>query len=191
MTADENLFVILNHALSGPVSTSFFSAVTWLGNGFVLAALVLVPMLLLDRRRFRMHALALVLCVGVSGVAVNVAKPLVGRERPAIALAERGLDVHVPGSVPRDRSFPSGHTQTAFGTAAYLACVYPPAAPLFLALAALVGLSRIALGVHYPLDVLVGALTGCVVSVAAFRINEWRLHRRRTGSQECVTGGPS
>jgi len=178
LALDERLFLILNQALDGAWVTVLLGLVTWLGNGLVLAVLVLPPLFVFDRRAFRRHALPLVVSVALSGVVVNVVKPAVGRQRPSEHLAERGIDVSTPLGTPLDASFPSGHSQTAFGTAVYLSCLYPPASPIFLSLASLVGISRIALGVHYPLDVLTGALVGALFALAAF------LARRRLGSRD-------
>jgi membrane-associated phospholipid phosphatase len=65
-------------------------------------------------------------------------------------------------------SFPSGHATTAFATAAMLALWYPRSTGVCVGLAALVGLSRIVLGSHFPSDVLAGALLGSVVALAVY-----------------------
>ena len=166
---DQRLFLWLNAALSGSEATWFFGVVTWLGNGFVLAALILLPMAIWDRARLRQHVVPLVVAVAVTGVLVNLAKLLFARPRPALWAAGLDLPIHAPFGVPSDKSFPSGHAQTSFGAAVYLSLLYPKGAPIFLTLAALVGLSRIALGVHFPSDVVVGALVGAAGSWAAFR----------------------
>lgn len=62
-------------------------------------------------------------------------------------------------------SFPSGHATTAFAAAVFLALWYPRGAPIFLALALLVGLSRVLLGSHFPVDVWVGALIGTAAAL--------------------------
>jgi len=175
---DEQLFLALNHALSGTWSTEVFAVVTRLGDGLVLAALIVVPMLVFDRQRLKRHVIPMVLAVAISGGLVNLMKIGVDRPRPAERFASTGVEVHTPRGTPSDRSFPSGHTQTAFGAATYLSCLYPAATPAFLLGALLVGLSRIALGVHYPLDVLAGAVIGAAFSIAAFLITR-RFHAQR------------
>jgi undecaprenyl-diphosphatase len=178
MGLDEQLFLAANQALSGPATTAASRAVTGLGNGLVLALLIIVPMLAFDRRRLRRHLVPLVLSVAVSGGLVNLMKIAVDRPRPGERFAGTAAVIHVPLGTPSDRSFPSGHTQTAFGAATYLGCLYPAAMPAFLAAATLVGLSRVALGVHYPADVLAGALIGAAFSLVTYRLAR-RFHRRR------------
>lgn len=170
MSLDEELFLWINQAASGPVSTAVMSAITWLGNGVVLALLILPTFYLRRRALFRRHALAMIIAVALSGLIVNGLKIVVDRPRPPEHFGDdaSGIVVHTPGGVPQDRSFPSGHTQTAFGTAVYLSCLFPKAAPAFLLLAALVGLSRVTLGVHFPSDVIVGGAFGAAFSLVAF-----------------------
>jgi undecaprenyl-diphosphatase len=62
-------------------------------------------------------------------------------------------------------SFPSGHTTVAFAAAIALAGQGPWLGPLYFGLAFAIGLSRVYLGAHYPLDVGVGALLGTLAGV--------------------------
>jgi undecaprenyl-diphosphatase len=175
MNLDTSLFLTINHALSGHLATMFFSAVTYLGDGLVLAIVVLLPMYVFDRSNFRRHVLPMLVGVLVAAAVVNLLKIVVNRPRPEAFFEPLGIPVHLPLGTPPDRAFPSGHTQAAFGAATYLSCVYRAASPVFLILAALVGLSRIAVGVHYPLDVLAGAFFGASFSLVAFH---WQKRRR-------------
>ncbi len=106
--------------------------------------------------------------VAVTAAIVNIVlKPLSRRRRP-----DRGAaGVHRARRVrmPRSRSFPSGHTAAAFAFATGAGEVLPATAPPLLALAALVGYSRIHTGVHYPVDVIAGALCGVGVAEATGR----------------------
>jgi undecaprenyl-diphosphatase len=178
---DESWFLTLNQFFATPVFTWFFKHITLLGNGWVQIFLVTPALFFLSRDKFRDHVVAIMLTALTSGLLISVIKVAVDRPRPPETFAERIEPIHAPGRVPGSRSFPSGHTQTAFATAGYLSLLYPAMAPLFLAVAMLVGVSRIALGVHFPLDVLTGAIIGFSFAVMGFRLNRARLRRRAGG----------
>jgi undecaprenyl-diphosphatase len=172
---DEQVFLALNGDGS-PGMDLFFSLITYLGHAAGLVPLVLGPMALADRRRLREHGLAIVLSVAIGSLAVEGLKSIVGRARPALHFEGRGL-VRMPAVQLRVRSFPSGHAQTSAGAATYLSLLYPSLTALAALGALLCGLSRIYLGVHFPSDVLAGALCGVAFSVAGHRLQTRRLAR--------------
>jgi undecaprenyl-diphosphatase len=67
---------------------------------------------------------------------------------------------------PHDASFPSGHAATSFAAATVLALARPRWAPAFYLLALAIGFSRVYVGVHYPLDIVGGAVLGVVLATA-------------------------
>lgn len=87
---------------------------------------------------------------------VHPVKWLVNRPRPCLALNE----ARVFRALNNNNSFPSGHTCAAITIAFVFSQSFPHAALLLFLLAAMVGVSRIYLGVHYPTDVLAGAAIG-------------------------------
>lgn len=111
-------------------------------------------------RRAALDGLA---ALSVTATVVNlVVKPLGRRRRPDRAAAAVPSDRHV--AMPSSRSFPSGHTAAAVAFASGASRALPAAGiPLDL-LAALVSYSRIHVGVHFPGDVLAGALIGLMVA---------------------------
>jgi membrane-associated phospholipid phosphatase len=100
------------------------------------------------------------LAVGVPGLLVAIVKRLIGRARPTF-IEEMGHLTFTPfAQSSYFASFPSGHTTTAFAFAAAAGALWPAARiPLFI-LAAVIGVTRVTIGVHYPSDVFMGALIG-------------------------------
>jgi len=131
----------------------------WLAIGFIVTLIRRTPALLLEL------ALAIVLA---SLLADSVLKPLVSRERPFVSAP----GILVIGSRPRDASFPSGHAANAFAGASVLARRLRAERLVWWALAVLIAYSRIYLGVHYPLDVIGGALLGWVCGAVAGRVTD-------------------
>ena len=137
-------------------------ASAWWVKGLVFVAVGAVADL---RRRPRAVPMTALLAAGAFAVASllsDAVKALVGRERPPVADAGISALIHLPG----DPSFPSGHAATAFAAAGVVALRYPALRLPLLGLAALIALSRVYLGVHYPLDVIAGAALGLAVAWA-------------------------
>ena len=114
--------------------------------------------------------------LGVTAAVVNLAiKPLGRRPRP-----ERAADVPLARHVdmPKSRSFPSGHSAAAFAFATGVSHGSAAAAVPLHGLAAAVSYSRVHTGVHYPGDVLAGALLGIVLAQVTTRslARRWPKH---------------
>jgi undecaprenyl-diphosphatase len=129
-------------------------------------------------RQGRHAALAGVAAIGVTSAVVNlVAKPVARRRRPERDLVGVPLGRHV--AMPATRSLPSGHTACAFAFATAVGTVAPYEAAGLRGLAAAVGYSRVHTGVHFPGDVVLGALVGTVAAQSTTRSLErwWRRQR--------------
>lgn len=105
----------------------------------------------------------------------------VNRDRPFVTYTF--IEKATSGGSP---SFPSGHTSTAFATATSLCIAFPKwyvIAPSFI-WAGAVGYSRMDLGVHYPSDVLAGAIVGSGSAFLTYELNKWINKKRRQHRNE-------
>ena len=135
--------------------------------------IVLAAVLAAVYRRWGVLALTFV-ALALADVAAAVLKALVGRDRPPLRYPEPKTLV----PLSPDHSFPSGHAATSFAAATFLSFAFPRWTPAFLVLAAAIAFSRVYVGVHYPLDVIGGAVLGVLVATALRRLVRGRLQLR-------------
>src|SRR5712691_2846840 len=107
-----------------------------------------------------------VLAVAVADLAARGLKEVFDVERPS----QRYASPRTLVGAPHDASFPSGHAAMSFSAATILTTYVPRAAPLWFLLALAIGFSRIYVGVHYPLDIVGGAVLGVLVAIALRRL---------------------
>ena len=117
------------------------------------------------RRRLPFTAVSTAVSLGVACAVSALLKAAFDRARPEAA------DPSIVPAIdtPTNASFPSGHAMTAFATAVVVGALHPRLRWPALALAALVALSRVYLGVHFALDVVVGAAIGTAIGVLVVR----------------------
>jgi undecaprenyl-diphosphatase len=143
-----------------PWLDDLFVALSHIGNsGLVWLVLAVLATVLWRRPSIFLLVLSGSLLAGWASFGLRQA---IGRERPP----HRFPDPRPLVETPVSDSFPSGHAAISFACAALLAWLTPlPRLPLY-ALAALIAFSRVYNGVHYPLDVLGGAVLGLAVATA-------------------------
>jgi undecaprenyl-diphosphatase len=115
-------------------------------------------------RRYPLFGMT-VLTVLVADTTNFLLKDVFDRERPNVRYAEPEPLMRAPSS----NSFPSGHAATSFAAATVIAAAAPRLRVPLYALAALIAWSRVYVGVHYPLDVIGGAVYGFALGLVLVR----------------------
>jgi len=155
---DTRAFLLFN--LRGYHRT-WLDRVMWLATQFGGIGAALVSAWLFFVRNDRRLAVEIILGTITLWLTVETIKALTDRTRPFWVLE----GTRVIGWRERGRSFPSGHAAQAFFLATLISHQFQPGMATTVALyacAALVGVTRIYVGAHYPLDVIGGALLGSV-----------------------------
>jgi undecaprenyl-diphosphatase len=167
---DHGLFWFVNSHHCGFFDV-FFSVVTWLGTAWVVTPALLAAIFIRAPGKKRLSLIvASALVLSASGIVNSQLKLEFHSPRPVTVF---GDTVHVVGEKLTQNSFPSGHTNTAFTAAALLAFFFGRKFLPALLVACLVGYSRMYLGVHFPSDVVGGALLGIIFAWAGFSIFRW------------------
>ncbi len=145
----------------GPATALFLLAsADWVRGGVLLALGAAGDV---RERRFPLPALWAGAAALFTMVATEALKEVFDRERPPVADG----DVTALISLPHSASFPSGHASTSFAAATVIAAFHPRLRVPVFAVAVLVALSRVYLGVHYAVDVVAGAAFGVAVGLLA------------------------
>ena len=180
---DTNLFYLVNRSLANPVFDRLMPTLS--GNSwFIPAAIILVIVAVcLGNVRARLCALMILLVVVLGDpLVVNTVKKAVGRPRPFVTLPEaRRFGIVGKGPVPTETagsganmqagkggldSMPSAHAANWFAMTMIAFLFYRRSAWFMLPMALAVSFSRVYNGVHYPGDVLAGAILGAGYAAA-------------------------
>lgn len=170
------LFEKINLDWTHPFFDVLFPAITDLHKNPVALSL-LVPILgywFWKKKSYAVKCfLLLALSVGFSDlVSYRLIKKNVRRDRPQFSGVELNLRTHQHTGT----SFPSNHAANIFAAATALTCAHPALWPASFLVAGLVGYSRVYVGVHFPLDVLAGAILGASLALIVwFSFRRWIL----------------
>ncbi|MBN1543504.1 phosphatase PAP2 family protein [candidate division KSB1 bacterium] len=176
---DTSLFFWINQGWQNPIFDWLMPFVTRKENGFPLWIVVYILLLWKGGTKGRIAALLIIPVIVFSDqLSASVFKPLFQRTRPCVALE----DVQMLTGLKTSFSFPSSHAANIFAAASFFAIFYPQGRWFYWTLASLVGLSRIYVGVHYPFDVIAGAVLGVLCTlfvIGAYRLIEKTIARSR------------
>jgi undecaprenyl-diphosphatase len=153
----------------GTTPDSFIEAaqwITWTGDAAQRTVLAFALAGMLVWRRLHRSALVLIVAVPLAGVSSSLLKEVFARERPEIV---PHLDLVT------SLSYPSGHAVNAMSVLLLGALLLARSkrgvwVALALSGAAIIGLSRLVLGVHYPTDIVGGWMLGAAAALIAWRI---------------------
>lgn len=157
MTVDEAVLRYFQAHVTDGLLTGFMKAVTFLGEGgwFWIALTIVLLIIPYTRRAGAASAIALICSLVFTD---GLLKNLIARPRPYQTFEDIALYMRPLASY----SFPSGHTSSAFASAAAIIWTHKKYGWPLLLPAALIGFSRVYLSMHYLTDVLGGIAAGCV-----------------------------
>lgn len=155
-----------------------FTTITNSASPISIAAPILVfgTGLIEKDKNLQQKGLVMGATVIVAATISTTLKHAINRTRPFVTYP----DIQKVGS-GGSPSFPSGHTSDAFSTATSISLAFPKwyvIAPSY-TYASLVGYSRMHLGVHYPSDVLAGAIIGAGSAYLCYKAQKWINHKKR------------
>ena len=158
LAQDQQIFLWINHLPHPVLIDSIAMTFSGLGASILLWVLAGLWLFFHEEREWKHMFWRVFFAVAVAAIVVEtIFKPIFGRIRPTM---DMGAHIIAPAS---GYSFPSGHATVSWALAVVLASVEKTYAPLWFALALGISLSRIYLGVHFPSDVVAGALIGLAI----------------------------
>jgi len=166
---DTAVFYFINVTLANPFFDWFMPFITEKKHWFPVWGILIIGLLWKGGKKGRTVVLLIIPVIFLSDqLSAHVLKPLIARPRPCVTLP----DVHLLVGVKRSLSFPSAHAANFFAVATYFNYFYPKYRWVYFGGAFFVALSRVSIGVHYPLDIIAGGILGA--ACALFVIHTWR-----------------
>lgn len=157
---DISLFYFINHTIANPFFDKLFVLITEVKNWYIAYIILWFILLLKAGRTGKILAAASLLLIFVSDqISSQLLKNLFDRVRPCHVLDNVNLLV----SCKKSLSFPSSHAVNNFAIAFLFSAYYKNLKWILFAAASVVALSRPYIGIHYPSDIIGGALIGIAI----------------------------
>lgn len=163
---DLYLFKLFNQTLVNPIFDVIMPFITKEKHLLPIYAIALFILMWKGGRRGRIVALLLIITVIISDqISSTFLKSVIGRLRPCHEL----VDVRLLINCGSGKSFPSSHAVNNFAVAMVLIGFFRRFWFIFLSLAILIAYTRVYCGVHYPSDVLGGAVIGTLIGILCYK----------------------
>ncbi|MGF7186505.1 undecaprenyl-diphosphatase [Desulfitispora alkaliphila] len=166
-TIDEKLFhIFFNTTMDNALLANLSIFATNMSSKlFAIIYITIIGILIWNRSK---KLIPFIIAPATAVVIVQLFRFLYERPRPFVALEIESLIYHAPNA-----SLPSMHAVSAFVIAMAIYYVYKKLGVIMLLLATMTALSRVMVGVHYPLDILAGALLGIALSACVFNFSNY------------------
>ena len=176
---DVSILYFINHTLSNPFFDKLFPFLTEVKNWYIAYIFMFLILILKGGRIGRIAAAAaILLIISTDQFSSFFVKNLIQRIRPCNVFNDLHILVNCTGSY----SFPSSHAVNNFGAAMFFGMIFPKYKWYFFTVAALMAFSRPYVGVHYPSDILGGAIIGSVFgyvyALIVIKIDYFISHRK-------------
>jgi undecaprenyl-diphosphatase len=177
---DLSIFYFINHNLSTPFLDKFFVFITEVKHWYIAYIILFFITIFKGGRIGKISAIGMILLVVASDqLSSTFLKDLFQRIRPCNALP----DVNILAGCTGSFSFPSSHAVNNFAAAVYFGKIFPKIKWILFSVATLMAISRPYVGVHYPSDVIggaiIGALLGYLFALVVLRINNYFDNRNK------------
>jgi undecaprenyl-diphosphatase len=157
---DTYLFYMINKGWSNPFFDKLMPLITEVESWILIYLFGFYFLFFKSGKKGRITAIALILTIVITDqFNSTILKELFGRIRPCHILTDINLLVGCGGG----KSFPSSHAANNFAAAMVITYFFKKNYIPFYIIAALVALSRVYVGVHYPIDIIGGAIVGSII----------------------------
>ena len=154
---DLMIFYFFNHTISLPILDKFFSLITSVNNWYIAYLILLGISWTIGGKRGKIAVVGIILLIVASDqTGYRLLKEFFARPRPCDILS----DVITPIGCTGTYSFPSNHALNNFAAAFFFYKLFPKLKWILFITAGLVAISRVYLGLHYPSDIIGGAIIG-------------------------------
>ncbi len=182
---DLSIFYFFNHTLSVGFLDKFFSTITNVNNWYISYVILLSISWFKGGQKGKIAVIGVLLLIIFSDqTGYRLLKEFIGRPRPCEVLK----DVITPLGCTGTSSFPSNHALNNFAAAIFFTMLFPKLKWVLFITATLIAISRVYLGLHYPSDVIGGAIIGMafgyIFGIGALHVDKFlsgkKLNRSKT-----------